>query len=135
MKFLRRHETDEEIDLLIEGEQAHSWWVDRDEITIVPSPKPRGRQAGRRPPAKPKLSGFEQYNSTESLYKAHAPLSSSLQRAFLVLGVEQTTDWKKISFAYRNQAKQCHPDLLDGDDRRMVELNQAYALLRRAYGK
>ena len=40
----------------------------------------------------------------------------------------------EITLAYRAKAKEFHPDRLSGDDSKMIEINQAYATLRRIRG-
>ena len=54
--------------------------------------------------------------------------------AFALLGVPVSADWKEITLAYRAKAKEFHPDQTGGDDAKMMEINQAYATLRRIRG-
>jgi len=86
-------------------------------------------------PAESKQSGFQQYNTNESLYERNQPRPvNTTARAFALLGVPLTADWKEITLAYRAKAKEFHPDKLGGDDSKMIEINQAYATLRRVRG-
>ena len=51
-----------------------------------------------------------------------------------MLNVPLTADWKEITLAYRAKAKEFHPDKRGGDDSMMIQINQAYATLRRVRG-
>jgi len=49
--------------------------------------------------------------------------------AYEVLGVEFNATQEEIDKAYKNLARQYHPDKNNGDDTKMVELNEAYKLI------
>lgn len=49
--------------------------------------------------------------------------------AYEVLGVDNTASDEEIKKAYRSLAKQYHPDKNNGDDTKMVALNEAYKLV------
>ncbi|TML10591.1 MAG: J domain-containing protein [Actinobacteria bacterium] len=119
----------------VEGEAAHAWWAERDGITRKPNPKKRGPTANPPKPAESKQSGFQQYNTNASLY-AHNQSGqvNTTAVAFALLGVPVSADWKEITLAYRAKAKEFHPDQTGGDDAKMMEINQAYATLRRIRG-
>jgi len=122
-------------DAHVEGETAYAWWAEREGIKNKPNPKKRGPTANPPKPAESKQSGFQQYNTNESLYERNQPRPvNTTARAFALLGVPLTADWKEITLAYRAKAKEFHPDKLGGDDSKMIEINQAYATLRRVRG-
>ena len=122
-------------DAHVEGETAYAWWADRDEVLNKPNPKKRGPTANPPRPKESKLSGFQRYNTNESLYERNQPRQvNTTARAFALLNVPLTADWKEITLAYREKAKEFHPDKLGGDDSKMIEINQAYATIRRVRG-
>jgi len=122
-------------DTHVEGESAHAWWAERDDVTRKPNPKKRGPTANPPKPAASKQSGFQQYNTNDSLYERNQPRPvNTTAGAFALLGVPLTADWKEITLAYRAKAKEFHPDKLGGDDSKMIAINQAYATLRRVRG-
>ena len=122
-------------DAHVEGETAHAWWAEREAVTRKPNPKKRGPTANPPKPAESTQSGFQQYNTNESLYERNQTRpANSTAAAFALLGVPLTADWKEITLAYRAKAKEFHPDKLGGDDSKMIEINQAYATLRRVRG-
>ena len=119
----------------VEGETAHAWWAERESVKNKPNPKKRGPAANPPKPAASKQSGFQQYNTNESLYEHNQPRAvNTTAAAFKLLDVPLTADWKEITLAYRAKAKEFHPDRLGGDDTKMIEINQAYATLRRVRG-
>jgi DnaJ-domain-containing protein 1 len=122
-------------DAHVEGEAAYAWWTEREGIARKPNPKKRGPTANPPKATQPKQSGFQQYNTNESLYERNQPRQvNATALAFSLLGVPLTADWKEITLAYRAKAKEFHPDKLGGDDSKMIEINQAYATLRRIRG-
>lgn len=122
-------------DAHVEGESAHAWWAEREGVKNKPNPKKRGPTANPPKPAESKQSGFQQYNTNESLYERNQPRpANTTARAFALLEVPLTADWKEITLAYRAKAKEFHPDARGGDDSKMIEINQAYATLRRVRG-
>ena len=127
----RRRSRAPEPDAHIEGEAAHSWWSERDSIERKPNPKKRGKAASSAPQATSAPSGFEQYNTAESLFGRPALTpADAIAQAFAVLGVAPTANRDEIALAYRTKAKGLHPDIKGGDEAKMMELNQAYAILR-----
>lgn len=122
-------------DAHVEGETAYAWWAERDEVAHKPNPKKRGPTANPPKPPESKQSGFQQYNTNESLYERNQPRPlNTTAVAFALLEVPLTADWKEITLAYRAKAKEFHPDKRGGDDSKMIEINQAYATLRRVRG-
>jgi hypothetical protein len=122
-------------DAHVEGESAHAWWAEREGVKHKPNPKKRGPTANPPKPAESKQSGFQQYNTNESLYERNQPRAvNATAAAFKLLEVPLTADWKEITLAYRAKAKEFHPDKRGGDDSKMIEVNQAYATLRRVRG-
>ena len=122
-------------DAHVEGESAHAWWAEREGVKNKPNPKKRGPTANPPKPPESKQSGFQQYNTNDSLYERNQPRPvNTTAGAFALLGVPLTADWKEITLAYREKAKAFHPDKLGGDDSKMIEINQAYATLRRVRG-
>ena len=122
-------------DAHVEGESAHAWWAERVSVKNKPNPKKRGPTANPPKPPESKQSGFQQYNTNESLYERNQPRAgNATAAAFKLLDVPLTADWKEITLAYRAKAKEFHPDRLGGDDTKMIEINQAYATLRRVRG-
>ena len=122
-------------DAHVEGEAAYAWWTERESVARKPNPKKHGAAAN--PPKSPetKQSGFQRYNTNESLYERNQPRQvNATAVAFTLLGVPLTADWKEITLAYRAKAKEFHPDKRGGDDSKMIEINQAYATLRRIRG-
>ena len=49
---------------------------------------------------------------------------------YKVLGIHKTETLTGIKKAYRDLAKQNHPDKIGGNGSRMIELNEAYEILR-----
>jgi DnaJ-domain-containing protein 1 len=134
-RLRNRPETPPVADAHVEGESAYAWWTERESVARKPNPKKHGAAAN--PPRAPasKQSGFHQYNTNESLYERNQPRQvNATALAFALLGVPLTADWKEITLAYRAKAKEFHPDRLGGDDSKMIEINQAYATLRRIRG-
>lgn len=137
----RRRAEDEVPSFFVEGDESHAWWAERETVTTAPNPKKRGaaaREAEREEAAqKSSESGFKQYFTNESLYahnqEPEAPATPE-QEALELLGVTGEPTWKAITKAYREKAKEFHPDRQGGDDTEMVKINQAHALLRRVYG-
>ena len=122
-------------DAHVEGESAYAWWAEREGVQHKPNPKKRGPTANPPKPAETKQSGFQQYNTNDSLYERNQPRQvNATAVAFKLLDVPLTADWKEISNAYREKAKEFHPDKRGGDDSKMIEINQAYATLRRLRG-
>lgn len=137
LRFRNRHRPDDADEAHMEGETAHAWWADRDEVSQKPNPKLHGANA-RRAAAPPNSTepGFKQYYTNASLYEHNQPIEvDPVEEALILLGVAATSDWKQINLAYRQKAKECHPDRRAGDDSDMIEVNQAYAVLRRHHGK
>src|SRR5688500_3194243 len=60
-------------DAHVEGESAHAWWAEREEVAHKPNPRKRGPTANPPQPAPSKQSGFQQYNTNESLYERNQP--------------------------------------------------------------
>jgi len=134
-RFKNRPAPPETTDAHVEGESAHAWWAQRDQVDHKPNPKKRGPTANPPKPAASKQSGFQQYNTNASLYERNQPRPvNATAAAFTLLGVPLTADWKEITIAYRAKAKEFHPDRLGGDDSKMIAINQAYATLRRVRG-
>lgn len=143
----RKSDDDDEQSLFVEGEESHAWWAERENVTTAPNPKKRGAaareaEAKKRPPSTE--SGFKQYFTNESLYSTEPEpepepeLEPNLRpwpekQALEVLGVIGEPTWRTITKAYREKAKEFHPDRRGGDDTEMVKINQAYSLLRRTY--
>jgi DnaJ-domain-containing protein 1 len=122
-------------DAHVEGESAYAWWAEREGVKNKPNPKKRGPTANPPKPPESKQSGFQQYNTNESLYERNqARPVNATAHAFALLEVPLTADWKTITVAYRAKAKEFHPDKRGGDDSKMIEINQAYATLRRVRG-
>jgi len=134
-RFKNRGAPPEASDAHVEGESAHAWWAEREGVEHKPNPKKRGPTANPPKAAASTQSGFQQYNTNASLYERNQPRPvNTTARAFALLGVPLTADWKDITLAYRAKAKEFHPDRLGGDDSKMIEINQAYATLRRVRG-
>lgn len=134
-RFKNRSAPREASDAHVEGESAHAWWAEREGVEHKPNPKKRGPTANPPKAAPSTESGFQQYNTNASLYERNQPRPvNTTARAFALLGVSLTADWKDITLAYRAKAKEFHPDRLGGDDSKMIEINQAYATLRRVRG-
>jgi DnaJ-domain-containing protein 1 len=131
--MMRRHTRPETVaDACIEGQPQHLWWSERDEITRPPNPKRRRSANGNATADTRNRSGFLRYNNNQSLFVAPPPEPANPALAALaVIGVDADARPDEIVVAYHAMAKQCHPDLCGGDDTRMIELNQAYATLRR----
>lgn len=55
------------------------------------------------------------------------------QMALQALGLEENTDWPMIRDCYRRLAGQHHPDK-GGDERKFIEIREAYEILRCSYG-
>jgi hypothetical protein len=134
-RFKNRPAPPDDTDAHVEGESAHDWWAQREGIDNKPNPKKRGPTANPPKPPPSKDSGFQQYNTNASLYERNQPRQANTTAvAFALLGVPLTADWKDITLAYREKAKEFHPDRRNGDDSKMIEINQAYATLRRVRG-
>ncbi|MEI8395063.1 MAG: DnaJ domain-containing protein [Rhodospirillaceae bacterium] len=80
--------------------------------------------AGSDPP--PGRSGWQSVNRSPE------------DEAFHVLGLERDSDFPVIKARYRELAKRHHPDANGGDkvaEEKLKEINQAYTVLRAAYGR
>lgn len=62
------------------------------------------------------------------------PSRQDLEVASRLLGVSPTAPWEEVKRAYRRKAKVHHPDR-GGDEDAMRALNEAYALMKRRFGK
>jgi len=62
-----------------------------------------------------------------------APRTNAMteREAYETLGLDATADRDTIRAAYRDRAKQVHPDRADGDEEAFKELTEAYELLKR----
>ncbi len=80
------------------------------------------------------MSGACHLKVTESKVGGQRTLSSAQNRgnanAYEVLGVSQNASQDEIKSAYRRLSRQWHPDLVDGSDAPMKELNVAYGKIR-----
>nr|WP_321398218.1 DnaJ domain-containing protein [uncultured Desulfobacter sp.] len=69
--------------------------------------------------------------------------TGTLKSPYEILGVEESASWSEIQTAYKNKAKQYHPDKLShlGEEfstlanEKFLEIQQAYAKLKRIYNK
>ncbi len=55
-------------------------------------------------------------------------------KLFRTLGIKPTTDWNKIKQAYREKAKETHPDRNGGNDKKFIKVQEAYDKLKMRYG-
>src|SRR3954451_20174229 len=72
-RFKNRPAPPDTADAHVEGESAHAWWAQRDEVDHKPNPKKRGPTANPPKPPASKQSGFQQYNTNASLYERNQP--------------------------------------------------------------
>jgi hypothetical protein len=73
----------------------------------------------------------ERVDSEPRSRKAQAPANNSnLDMCYRVLGLKPSAAWEEIERAYRQKAKQHHPDL-GGDEDMMRALNEAYSMLKK----
>jgi len=60
---------------------------------------------------------------------ANAPTRPALQAAYTLLGLSKGATAQEVQDRYHELARNAHPDVPDGDNNHMVELNSAYRLL------
>lgn len=53
-----------------------------------------------------------------------------MKKLYEILGISETATQEEIKNAFRKKAKECHPDLMNGDTEKMKEINKAYAILK-----
>ncbi len=87
--------------------------------------------------------GFLDYFSTESLFgasdEARVDDGDKTSTAYAVLGLTRQASWKEVSQAHRELVAMLHPDryvdaedtLREAAERRVRDVNEAYALLRK----
>jgi len=127
----------------------HAWWADRDDLMggVPEGGQGSSRQKGRRedPVAQEKHSGFEDYFSSESLFRPPTAEDkrSPSEDPYGALGLKETATWEEITAVHRRLAKEHHPDhLADATSEQRVrsesfirDLNIAYMELRRRRGR
>lgn len=125
----------------------YSWWTERDLEGGVPEGgQGSSRRKGRRgpTPAEKKHSTFEDYFSSESLFRpaAEETKPNPIDDPYGTLGVSRSATWDEIVAAHRRLVKEHHPDRLGdvGGEQRaesdaiIRDLNVAIAELRKRRG-
>lgn len=112
-----------------EPKQETSWNTSEDEWDLRGNKDKKWRDAKR--------TFAEQMR--EALEKEYKPRSYAKginlpNGPYSVLGVSNNANWRDIDKAYRRLAKQYHPDK-KGDNETILQINEAYEMLRKVFGK
>ncbi len=86
-------------------------------------------------------SSYRTNTTGQSTKENHSAKTSTLKSPYEILGVDKSASWADIQSAYKNKAKQYHPDKLShlGEEfsnlanEKFLEIQQAYAKLKSIY--
>jgi len=93
--------------------------------------------------AKPNRSSDRTNATDQSTKENKSDRTGTLKSPYEVLGVDESASWSEIQSAYKNKAKQYHPDKLShlGEEfsnlanEKFLEIQQAYAKLKSIYNR